>query len=274
MIAYLAAHSKVIDQIGINALLAVSLMISLRAGQLALAQVAFMGIAAYAGSLVAIDYAWNLPLSMLAGALCAMAAAALLALPIARLRGVFLAIATIGFGEVARIVEINVPVTGGAEGLANIPNDANTGWIYGTLVLTLAALLAFGRGRWVLALDAVREDEIAARGCGIDVGSVRFGALVAGSGIAGVAGVLYAHANFFITPGDFGFARMEQVLVYSVIGGTTSALGSALGAAAMTLLPEAIRFLNDYRVITTGVLLLVFIVFVPRGLAGLWQRTS
>ena len=91
--------------------------------------------------------------------------------------------------------------------------------------------------------------------------------------MAGLAGVLYAHANFFITPGDFGFGRMEQVLVYSVIGGTTSAVGSALGAAAMTILPEAIRFLHDYREITTGALLLGFIVFAPRGLAGLWQRT-
>lgn len=273
MIAFLVSHSKIIDQVGINALLSVSLMISLRAGQLALAQVAFMGIAAYAGSIGAIAFGWNLPTSMIAGALCAMAAAALLALPTARLRGVFLAIATIGFGEVARIIEINVPVTGGAEGLANIPNDANTAWIYGTLAAALAALLAFSRGPWVLALDAVREDEVAARGCGIDVGTVRLCALVAGGAVAGLAGVLYAHANFFITPGDFGFSRMEQVLVYSVIGGTTSALGSALGAAAMTVLPEAIRFLHDYREITTGALLLAFIIFAPRGLAGLWQRT-
>jgi branched-chain amino acid transport system permease protein len=272
MMAYVAAHSKTIDQVGINALLAVSLMISLRVGQLALAQVAFMGIAAYAGSLGAITFGWNLPVSMLAGAACAMSAAALLALPTVRLRGVFLAIATVGFGEVARIIEINLPITGGAEGLANIPNDANTAWIYGTLAVALGALFAFGRARWVLAFDAVREDEIAARGCGIDVSRVRFAALVAGGAIAGFAGVLYAHANFFITPGDFGFARMEQVLVYSVVGGTTSALGSALGAAVMTVLPEAIRFLHDYRDITTGLLLLGFIIFVPRGLAGLWQR--
>jgi branched-chain amino acid transport system permease protein len=272
VIAFVAAYSKTFDQIGINALLAVSLMVSLRVGQLALAQVAFMGIAAYAGSLGAIAFHWNLPVSMLAGGLCAMVAAALLALPTARLRGVFLAIATIGFGEVARIIEINLPVTGGAEGLSNIPNDANTAWIYGTLGAALAAVFAFGRSRWVLTLDAIREDEVAARGCGIDVGAVRFAALVAGGAIAGLAGVLYAHANYFITPGDFGFGRMEQVLVYSVVGGTTSALGSALGAAAMTILPEAIRFLNDYREISTGALLLGFILFAPRGLAGLWQR--
>jgi branched-chain amino acid transport system permease protein len=186
---------------------------------------------------------------------------------------VFLAIATIGFGEVARIVELNLPLTGGAEGLAGIPNDANTAWICGTLLAAGFALWAFGRTAWALALDAAREDEVAARGCGIDVGRIRFAASVAGGAVAGLAGVLYAHANFFISPSDFGFARMEQVLVYCVIGGSTSALGSSLGAAVMTVLPEAVRFLHDYREVTTGALLLVFILFVPRGIAGLWQRS-
>lgn len=116
LLAWLAAHSKLIDQIGINALLALSLSIGLRAGQLALAQAAFMGIAAYVGAIGTVTSHWNLPVSLLAGAAAAAGVAALLALPLGRLRGVFLAIATIGFGEIARIVEINVKATGGAEG--------------------------------------------------------------------------------------------------------------------------------------------------------------
>jgi branched-chain amino acid transport system permease protein len=272
VIEFFTTHSKTIDQIGINALLALSLMVSLRVGQLALAQAAFMGIAAYVGSLGAIAFGWNLPLSMAAGAAAAAIAAALLALPTARLRGVFLAIATIGFGEVARIVELNLGVTGGAEGLSGIPNDADTRWIYATLAAVGAAIWLFNRSAWALAFDAAREDEVAARGCGIDVGRLRFAALVAGGAIAGLAGVLYAHANYFIAPTDFGFGRMEQILVYCVIGGTTSAIGSVLGAAVMTVLPEAIRFLHDYREVTTGALLLFFILFAPRGIAGLWRR--
>ncbi len=272
MLGWYAAHSKLIDQIGINALLALSLSIGLRAGQLALAQAAFMGIAAYVGSIGAVEAHLSLPLAMFAGAFAAASVAALLALPLGRLRGVFLAIATIGFGEIARIVEINASVTGGAEGYSNIPNDANTAWIYGTLVVAGLALVAFARTKGALAIAATREDENAARGVGIDVARVRFGTLVAGGALAGCAGVLYAHANFFIAPSDFGFGRMEQILVACVIGGVTSSLGAVIGAAVMTVLPELVRFLADYREVSTGAILLGIVLFAPDGIAGLWRR--
>ena len=274
MLGWFAAHSKLIDQIGINALLALSLSLGLRAGALALAQAAFMGIAAYVGAIGAVQGHLNLPLSMLAGALAAAAVAALLALPLGRLRGVFLAIATIGFGEIARIVEINASVTGGAEGFANIPNDANTAWIYGTLAVAGALFVAFARTKGALAIAATREDESAARGVGIDVAVIRFGTLVAGATLAGCAGVLYAHANYFITPSDFGFPRMEQILVACVIGGVTSSLGAVIGAAAITLLPEVVRFLADYREVSTGAILLGIVIFAPDGIAGLWKRRA
>ena len=131
--AFYAAHSKLIDQIGINALLALSLSVSLRAGQLALAQAAFMGIAAYVGAIGAVRTAGRSRSRCSRGRGPPRVAAFLLALPIGRLRGVFLAIATIAFGEIARVVEINLQITGGAEGYSGIPNDANTLAIYGTL---------------------------------------------------------------------------------------------------------------------------------------------
>ncbi len=274
LVAYLAAHSKLIDAIGINALLALSLSVSLRAGALALAQAAFMGIAAYVSAIGAVQAHWSLPESMLLGALCAGAVAALLALPLGRLRGVFLAIATIGFGEIARIVEINVPITGGAEGYSNIPNDANTAWIYGTLALVALGFVAFARTKAALAIAATREDESAARGVGIDVARVRFATLVTGAIVAGLAGALYAHANFFIAPNDFGFGRMEAILVACVIGGGTSSLGAAIGAVLMTLLPESVRFLADYREVSTGAILLGIVLFAPDGIAGLWKRRA
>ncbi len=274
MFAFFASHSKLIDQIGINALLALSLSVSLRAGQLALAQAAFMGIAAYVSAIGATSAGWNLPLSMLAGAVCAALVSALLALPIGRLRGVFLAIATIGFGEIARIVEINAPLTGGAEGYSNIPNDANTAWIYATLAAVSTFLIALSRTKAALAVALTREDESAARGVGVDVTQVRFGTLVAGAAIAGLAGALYAHANFFITPSDFGFPRMEQILVSCVIGGVTSSLGAILGALLVTLLPEFVRFLADYREVSTGAILLGIVLFAPDGIAGLWKKRA
>ena len=92
--------------------------------------------------------------------------------------------------------------------------------------------------------------------------------------VAGLAGALYAHSNFFITPGDFGFGRMEQILVACVIGGVTSSIGAALGAALLTILPEAVRFLHDYRDVTSGAILLAIVLFAPDGLSGLWRRRT
>ena len=96
--------------------------------------------------------------------------------------------------------------------------------------------------------------------------------LALGGAIAGLGGALYAHASFFITPTDFGFARMEQILVWCVIGGVTSPLGAVLGSTLLSILPEVIRFLADYREITNGIILLAVILFAPGGLAALWRR--
>lgn len=271
---FYAQHSKLIDQIGINALLALSLSICLQAGQLALAQAAFMGIAAYTSAIVSVSFGWPLPASILVAVIASTVVAGLLAQPVRRLRGVFLAIATIGFGEIIRVLANNMKITGGAEGLAGIPNDAGTPLIYGALVVVALSLYALSRTKFALAIALVREDESAARGVGVDVGMVRFATLAIGGAIAGLAGALYAHANFFITPADFGFGRMEQILVWCVIGGVTSPIGAAIGAALLTVLPEAIRFLADYREISNGLILLLVILFAPQGIAGIWRRAS
>ena len=271
LLDFYAKHSRLIDQIGVNAILALSLSVSLQAGQLALAQAAFMGIAAYVSAILAMSYHWPLLATIIAAALVSTVVAAVLALPVQRLRGVFLAIATIGFGEIVRVFANNLKITGGAEGLSGIPNDATTPVIYGALVLVALALFVLSRTKFALAVALVREDEHAARGVGIDVGRVRTLSLAVGGAIAGIAGALYAHASFFITPNDFGFARMEQILVWCVVGGVTSPLGAVVGATLLSVLPEAIRFMADYREITNGVILLAVILFAPGGLASLWR---
>ncbi|HZW53161.1 MAG TPA: branched-chain amino acid ABC transporter permease [Candidatus Elarobacter sp.] len=271
LLDFYAKHSRLIDQIGVNAILALSLSVSLQAGQLALAQAAFMGIAAYVSAILAMNYHWPLLATIIAAALVSTVVAAVLALPVQRLRGVFLAIATIGFGEIVRVFANNLKITGGAEGLSGIPNDATTPVIYGALVLVALALFVLSRTKFALAVALVREDEHAARGVGIDVGRVRTLSLAVGGAIAGIAGALYAHASFFITPNDFGFARMEQILVWCVVGGVTSPLGAVVGATLLSVLPEAIRFMADYREITNGVILLAVILFAPGGLASLWR---
>jgi branched-chain amino acid transport system permease protein len=265
-----AKHSRLIDQIGVNAILALSLSVSLRAGQLALAQAAFMGIAAYVSAILALNYHWPLLATIVAAVLVSTVVAALLAYPVRRLRGVFLAIATIGFGEIVRVIANNLSITGGAEGLSGIPNDATTPVIYGALAVVAIVLWLLSRTKFALAVALVREDEYAARGVGIDVGAIRTLSLALGGAIAGLGGALYAHASFFITPNDFGFARMEQILVWCVVGGVTSPVGAVIGSTALSILPEAIRFLADYREVTNGIILLAVILFAPGGLASLW----
>ena len=272
MLAFFARHSQLIDQIGINAILALSLSVSLQAGQLALAQAGFMGIAAYVSAILTMSYHWPLLASVAAAIAASTLVAALLALPVGRLRGVFLAIATIGFGEIVVALANNLTLTGGAEGLSGIPNDATTPVIYGGLVVVGVVLIALARTKFGLAVALVREDEVAARGVGIDVARIRLLALALGGAIAGLGGALYAHEAFFISPGDFGFARMEQILVWCVVGGVTSPLGAVLGAALLSILPEAIRFLAAFREITNGVILLGVIIFAPAGIAALWRR--
>jgi len=272
LVDFYAKHSRLIDQIGINAILALSLSVSLQAGQLALAQAAFMGIAAYVSAILAMNAHWPLLATLAAVVAAATIVAALLALPVRRLRGIFLAIATVGFGEIVRVFANNLSITGGAEGISGIPNDATTPVIYGALGLVVLVLVLLARTKFALAVTLVREDEYAARGVGVDVGAVRTLSLALGGAIAGLGGALYAHAAFFIAPTDFGFGRMEEILVWCVIGGVTSPLGAVLGAALLSVLPELIRFLADYREITDGIILLAVILFFPGGIASLWRR--
>jgi branched-chain amino acid transport system permease protein len=272
IVDFFAHHSRLIDQIGINALLALSLSVSLQAGQLALCQAGLAGIAAYISAIASMQYRWPLPASILLAVISAAIVAGLLAYPVRKIRGIFLAIATIGFGEIVRVIVNNISITGGAEGLSGIPNDVNTWSIYGCLAVVVAALYGLSRTKFALAVALTREDDAAARGVGVDVGMIRFLSLVLGGAIAGLAGALYAHAFYFLSPGDFGFARMEQILVWCVIGGVTSPLGAVAGAAFLSVLPELIRALADFREITNGIILLVVILFAPDGLTVLWRR--
>lgn len=266
---FYARYHTVVDQIGINAILALSLSICLRAGQLALAQAAFAGIAAYVAAIAVVTFKWPLFAAAPLAVVVAAGVGALLALPVERLRGVFLAIATIGFGEIVRVIAYNLKITGGGDGLNGIPPLLSTPWIYATLVAIGGIFLAARRSQFALATAITREDEAAAQSVGIDTGAIRVATLACAGAIAGCAGVLYAFTNFFLTPSDFAFGRMEEILVYCVIGGVTSPLGAVLGAALMTVLPEIFRFLHDFREITDGLVLLLVIVFAPGGIAGI-----
>jgi branched-chain amino acid transport system permease protein len=274
---FLAAYGSVLTFIGINAILALSMYVTLACGQLSLANAAFMGIGAYTAALLTLRLGAPFPAALLAGGGLAALMALPLGLPVLRLRGVFLAIATIGFGEVMRVVFINATdLTRGASGLTQIPAKTE-GW---HVLVALALLSYLGwrlRGsRLGYAFEAIREDESAARTMGIDTARYKLFAFVASAFVAGVAGGFFAHVSNAIAPRDFGFTRAVDILVYAIVGGSALFVGPMLGAALLTALPELLRNLKAVgiepgaaTVFANGLVLLLVILFLPNGLTGL-----
>ena len=234
-----------------------------------------MGIGAYTAALLTLKQDWPYPAALLAGALAAAAVAVPLGIPVLRLRGVFLAISTIGFGEVVRIAIINAEVTNGALGLPSIPRRTEWWHIYAVLGLLLYLFWRLRTSRTGYALEAIKEDEAAARTMGINTTFYKVIAFVTGAFIAGLAGGMDAHLVNAIGPGTYGFGRAVEILIYAVVGGMDTLLGPVLGAALITSIPEVLRtdLLRDLgikpgadRLIINGLILLAIILFLPRGL--------
>ncbi|HEU0041420.1 MAG TPA: branched-chain amino acid ABC transporter ATP-binding protein/permease [Jiangellaceae bacterium] len=280
MLEFIDANSATITLIALTAILAYSFYAVLIAGQLSLAQAGFASLAAFISVLAVPDEALfgvipPLLVGVVVGMLVGLVAAFLLGLPVMRLRGVFLAIATLGFAEVVRIVLINMPWTGGAQGLSFAKL---VDWPQAWIALILVAywfwrLVPSSLGR---ALAAIREDDLAARSTGVDVSRYRMIAFLMAGATAGLYGVLLAHFSRFADPNEFGFGAAVDGLVTAVVGGTTMVLGPLLGSLFFTLVPEAQRSLGIeagwIRPFVAGVLLLVVILFLPGGLAGLMPR--
>ena len=195
-----ATYQSTIGYVGINALLALSVYTTLACGQLALGGAGFMALGAYAAALSTMKAGLPFPVALMAAAALPAAVALPLGLPVLRLRGVFLAIATIGFGEVVRLFLVNWDFVGGAQGIVAIPQKASVGLIGLCLTLALVVLGRLRGSKWGFALEAIREDEAAARTLGIDTTAYKLSMLVLGAAIAGVAGGLEAHFTFMVAP--------------------------------------------------------------------------
>jgi branched-chain amino acid transport system permease protein len=275
MADFLTTYNAVIVFIAINGVLAFSTYAVLIAGQLSLAQAAFASIAAYTSALASIELGLPFPLVVLLGMAVAALVAFLLGLPVLRLRGVFLAIATIGFGEVVRVVALNLGITGGAMGLRQIPKVVEIWHAY--LALAVCAFFFWrlrpsklGRG-----LAALRQDEVAARAMGVDTVRYKLYVFTVSGAMAGLSGVLFAHFTRFIAPEQFGFIRAVDALMYAIVGGIGHWLGPILGGGFLTFLPELQRQLGVeagwLRPFLNGLILLGVILFVPSGLVGVAQ---
>jgi branched-chain amino acid transport system permease protein len=269
IVDFFRVYQTTIGVIGINALLALSVWVTLYAGQLTLGNAAFMAVGAYGAALLGMRIGVPFPVALALGALLSAALALPLGLAVFRLRGVYLAIATIGFGEVVRVVLLTLPFTGKALGLNGIPPVTELWHIYLSLAVVAYVLWRVQGSTVGRAWAAIREDEIAAGSQGIAVRRYKLAAFVAGAALAAWAGGLSAHLNFSIEPGDFGFTRAVQILVFAVVGGTPSVAGPIFGATLLTALPEVLRPLKEYRDIFAGLILMGVIIYLPRGLVTL-----
>jgi len=270
-IAFYNSHTLLIAQIGINSILAASMFAVLYSGQLSLAAPGFMAIGAYTAVLMSLYLHTPLAINFLAGTLFAGVTGLAVGLPVLRLQGVFLAIATIGFIEALRLgVILNVPITGQGLGLKN-PDADPLGGI--NMVLIAVAVIIFlmwrlTKGRLGHAWSAIRQDELAALSQGINVARYKMFAFVLSALLAGFAGALETNLNFFVDPNEYGVPRTVQILTFAVLGGTGNIFGPVVGSLFLTSLPELARGARDYRDILSGVILIAVIVFRPQGIVG------
>jgi branched-chain amino acid transport system permease protein len=269
--SFWATYSTLALSLGTNSLLALSIYLTLACGLLTVGNAAFMGIGAYTSALLTMQTNVPFLVALLLGALAPAAVALLIGRPTLRLSGVYLAMATLAFGEVVRIIILNAEnLTGGALGLNGIPQL--TGWTHVALSLaaTLYITLRWARSRIGRASFAISQDEIATEVMGLNVRAYKLSAFVLGAALAGLAGGLNAHFTFFISPNEYGFERGVEILAMGVLGGTGSPWGAVIGGVLITLLPELLRGLGHYRPLINGAILIVIILYSPK---GIWDLT-
>ena len=275
----------------INAILGISIYFTLASGQLSLGAAGFMSVGAYVGALLSLKADLPIVVGILVGGFVAALVAVIIGLPTTRLKGLYLAIATLGL--VVRVIFLNLDVTNGALGLSGIPSIPQelTNFAYEIdidglmgidavawgnimaiiiLLIVLIFIIAFcvriNNSRVGRAFAAIKADDHAAELMGINVVYYKMMAFIIGAFIAGIGGGLYAHITNFINPTDFSYHKVVQILLFPVFGGSNVVWGSVLGSFILTLLPEVLRFLSDYRDIIYGALLVILMAVRPDGI--------
>lgn len=264
----------------INAILVVSLQFLLgHAGQASLGHAAFFGTGAYASAIAVMRAGLPFPVAFLVAAAVAGLLGAGLG-PVSRLRGYYLGIATLAFNQIVVLVLTNwESLTQGPLGIRSIPpprlgplilrTDRQAYYlILGVLAATCWAYARLARSRFGRALMAIRENEVAASAMGVSPGRYKLQAFIISSISAGMAGSLFAHVTGYLNPNSFTFQESVTLLLMVVVGGQGSLWGSAVGAVVLTLAPEYLRFLADYRLVVYGAIVVALMMFLPDGLAG------
>ena len=271
--------SQIVTQAGLNAIMAISVnMVCGITGQLSLGQAGFQAIGAYSVVLLTSSCHVPLPISVILGGLVAAFFGFLIGFPTLKLEGDYLAIVTLAFGEIIRVVLVNLKsLTGGPNGMqfstiftTSLDYGATLSYlaIIGTLVLVIVLLQNFIRSTYGRVILAVREDEVAANSTGISVFRYKMIGFVVAAFIAGIGGALYAPFIGFIKPDMASFNNSITHLTYVVLGGMGSVTGSVVAAFVMTILLESLRILRDYRLLFYPLILILVMLFRPQGLLG------
>jgi branched-chain amino acid transport system permease protein len=270
-----ATYGTLVLSLGTNVLLALSIYLTLACGMLTVANAAFMGIGAYTAGLLTVEARVPFHFALLAGALLPALVALVIGRPTLRLSGVYLAMATLAFGEVVRILILNAEgLTGGALGLNGIPQLTRWYDVAVAVTVSVYVLLRLARSRVGRVMAAISQDETATELMGINVRAYKQFVFVLGGALAGLAGGLNAHFTFFISPNEYGFERAVEILAMGVLGGTGSPWGAVIGGAVITLLPEILRGLGHYRPLINGVILIIIILYSPQGIWDLFARAT
>ena len=266
-------YSGILTMVCINVILAVSLNLATGfLGQLVLGHAGFMSVGAYSAALFTmysgLPTVVSFPLALLVGGIVAAAFGVIISVPALRLKGDYLAILTLGFGEIIRVLILAMPYPGGAAGLSGIPLLTTFTYVFIIAIITVAVIFAFIHSRHGRAVIAIREDEIAAEAAGIHTTYYKLLAFVLAAFFAGIAGGLYAHHIGVLDPSKFDFNYSVEILIMVVLGGMGSITGSIVAAIVLTLLPELLRGFSEYRMLIYSVILICVMLFKPSGLLG------
>lgn len=236
-------------------------------GQFSIGHAGFMSIGAYTSAIVTVKLGGPLYLGLIVGALTAGVAGVLIGLPTLRLKGDYLAIATLGLGEIVRVIFMNMDYVGGASGLS-VPSTITWTWAFWLMVISVLAIRNFTASTHGRACISIRENEIAAEAMGVNSTRYKVLAFAIGSMFAGLAGGIYANYMYFIQPLTFNFLKSFDILVMVVLGGLGSLTGSIIGAIVMTFSSAALAQFAQWRLVITAVLMVALMIFRPTGLLG------
>jgi len=251
----------------INSVTALSIYFSLRAGIFNLSAIGFMAIGAYTAGILSTRLGLPAPVGITAGIMLALLLGAILVYPVLKLRGHYLAIATLSFAAIVQAMAMNLDgLTNGPSGLLGVPAVVRAWHVVVVLAVLLYIAWTLQKSRTGRAWDAIRTDVSAARAMGIDVEIYRLKAFLISTAVAALAGGLWAHVNRVIVPFEFGFVQLTMALVNTLLGGISTPLGPVLGALVVTTMPDWLAGFAEYREMIIGALLVAVVVYLPNGL--------